>query len=194
MRTAEALPDEAVGALVASLDLPSQGLSEAHLLRLVGHLATASHLWRPLVQHIPSERWYQRLYWQDGFEVWLLGWDVAQDTQIHDHGGSSGSFYVTEGTLVEYHSDYRRRGPMLRRRHSWGRSRAFGSSYVHNLINEGPALATSVHAYSPPLSKMSYYRRTVDEGFALDRTLDVDGPEPTPLVGGGSLTCTAENV
>ncbi|CAN5269076.1 hypothetical protein BH20ACT22_BH20ACT22_07390 [soil metagenome] len=186
MRTAEATPAEAIAALIYSLGLSPQQtsgheldrLSGDEVTRLVRRFADAHELWRPLVQHIPSERWYRRLYRTGGFEVWLLGWDVAQDTQIHDHGGSSGAIYVAEGTLVEYRSDRRRQGPMLRARHRQGRSRAFGPSYVHNLVNEGPGFATSLHAYSPPLTKMSYYRRTVDGGLELDHTLEVDGPEP----------------
>ena len=189
MRTAQAISDEAVGEMVASLDLRSQRsqrLQEAELVRLVARLAAVPDLWRPLVQHIPTERWYRRLYRTGEYEVWLLGWDAAQDTQIHDHGGSSGAFCVTEGTLVEYHSALGRRGAMLHRRHARGGVRSFGPTYLHNLINEGPAPATSVHAYSPPLTKMSYYRRTVDEGFELDRTLEVDGPDRSTLAAGNA--------
>ncbi|MDQ3751881.1 MAG: cysteine dioxygenase family protein [Actinomycetota bacterium] len=186
MRTAEAAPPEAIAALVQALDLKPQRLSGNELTGLVRSLADAHELWRPLVQHIPSERWYRRLHRTDGFEVWLLGWEAAQDTQIHDHGGASGAFYVAEGALVEYHSDRRRQGPMLRDRHRRGGSRAFEPSYVHNLVNEGPGFATSLHAYSPPLTKMSFYRRTIDERLELDHTLEVDGPEPSLLVGGGT--------
>jgi hypothetical protein len=177
MRTAEATPAEAIAALVHSLDLSPPRTSGDELTRLVRSFAETDELWRPLVQHVPSERWYRRLYRTGELEVWLLGWGSAQDTKIHDHGGSSGAFYVAEGTLAEYHSDHRRQGPMLRARHRCGRARAFGPSYVHNLVNEGPGLATSLHAYSPPLTKMSYYRRTEDGGLALDRTLEVEGPE-----------------
>ena len=186
MRTAEAAPPEGIAALVDSLDSSAQRLSEDELTALVRSFADAQELWRPLVQHIPSERWYKRLHRTNGFEVWLLGWEVAQDTQIHDHGGSSGAFYVAEGALVEYHSDRRRQGPMLRVRHRRGSSRAFEPSYVHNLVNEGPGFATSLHAYSPPLTMMSYYLRTTDGGFELDHTLEVDGPEPNLSVGGGT--------
>ena len=36
--------------------------------------------------------------------------------------------------------------------------RSFGPGYVHNLGNDGTVQATSIHAYSPPLSTMTYYR------------------------------------
>ena len=185
MVTVEAVSARAVGALVDSLHLSGQRLSGHELMRLVVQISNAPHLWRPLVRHIPSERWYQRLYSTGGFEVWLLGWEVAQDTQIHDHGGSSGAFCVTEGALVEYHAELSHPGPMLRHSHASGHARTFGPSYVHNLVNEGPALATSVHAYSPPLTKMTYYRRMPEEGFALERTLEVDGPERNTPMGDG---------
>ncbi len=185
MRTAEASPAEAIATLVDWLDLSPHHLSGDELTGLVRRFADSHEVWRPLVQHIPSERWYRRLYRTDGFEVWLLGWVAAQDTEIHDHGGSSGAVYVAEGTLVEYHSDRRRLGPMLRAWHRRGLSRAFEPTYVHNLVNEGPGLTTSLHAYSPPLTKMSYYRRTRNEGLELDHTLEVDGPEPNLLVSSG---------
>lgn len=186
MRTEEAPSPEPIATLVHTGPQPER-LPEEELIRLVRRFAETPQLWRPLVQHLPTERWYRRLHRTGCFEVWLLGWDVAQDTQIHDHGGSSGALFVTEGTLVEYHSDRRRQGPMQHARHRRGGGRAFGPSYVHNLINEGPGVATSLHAYSPPLTTMSYYRRTVNQSLVLDHTLEVDGPEPSLLAAEGGL-------
>src|SRR5262249_56520190 len=41
------------------------------------------------------------LYRSSSCDVWLLAWERGQDTDWHDHGGSSGSFAVAEGCLAE---------------------------------------------------------------------------------------------
>ena len=38
-----------------------------------------------------------------------------------------------------------------------GESRAFGSEYAHDVVNNSLAPAISIHAYSPPLSEMNEY-------------------------------------
>jgi Cysteine dioxygenase type I len=32
--------------------------------------------------------------------VWLICWDIGQDTLLHDHGGSVGAFAVARGSLL----------------------------------------------------------------------------------------------
>lgn len=127
------------------------------LLAVAHAVVAAEHLWRPVVRHDPHERWYTCLHRDTDLEVWLLGWEVGQDTRVHDHGGSCGAFVVAEGTLDEQHTSRDRRGPLLRRSHAAGRGAAFGATYVHDLANLGPAAVSSVHAYSPPLGTMTYY-------------------------------------
>jgi hypothetical protein len=53
---------------------------------------------------------------------------------------------------------------------------------VHDVVNAASEPAVSVHAYSPPLTAMSYY--AVDEAGSLRRTRTVltDEPEPEPLL------------
>ena len=153
-------------------------LSLGRLTTLAQSAAGAPHLWRPLVRHAPLERWYCRLYRGTHYEVWLLGWEVEQDTDIHDHGGSSGAFCVAEGTLAEYHTDELRSGALTRTEHEAGSTRAFDGACVHNLRNEGPGIASSLHAYSPPLTTMNYYTGGRSGVLERVRTLQVDGPEP----------------
>ena len=45
-----------------------------------------------------------------------------------------------------------------------GRGATFGLGHVHDVVNIRAAHAVSVHAYSPPLTAMSYY--AVDPGGA----------------------------
>jgi hypothetical protein len=40
-----------------------------------------------------------------------------------------------------------------------GGGAAFGPHYVHDVVNAQTAPATSVHAYSPPMESMTFYRQ-----------------------------------
>ena len=52
-----------------------------------------------------------------------------------------------------------------------GRSAGFPLGHVHDVGNPAPTPAVSVHAYSPPLTAMSYY--AVEPGARLRRTRSV---------------------
>jgi hypothetical protein len=112
----------------------------------------------------------------DDYEVWLICWDVGQMTLLHDHGSSGGAFVVVDGALLEDHGRPGA-GRLHQRRIPRGRVRSFGPSYVHNLTNPGPGLATSIHAYSPRLTTMTYYA-VLPGGAVPVRTLPVESPEP----------------
>ena len=45
------------------------------------------------------------------------------------------------------------------------RVRRFAAGHVHTVWNDGPAAATSIHAYSPPLHSMTYYTRDLSTGL-----------------------------
>ncbi|WP_243740954.1 hypothetical protein [Streptomyces sp. 8K308] len=62
--------------------------------------AARQELWRPRVGFTAPERFYLRLERTADHEVWLLTWLPGQGTEIHDHGGASGSFGVVQGTLA----------------------------------------------------------------------------------------------
>ncbi len=82
--------------------VPSAGrLSPAQLRAITATIAACAELWADLVVHDPDVRWYLPLHRSDACDVWLLAWERGQDTDWHDHGGSSGSFAVTEGSLLE---------------------------------------------------------------------------------------------
>jgi hypothetical protein len=133
-------------------------LSPARLQAITGALAAQRDLWANLVVHDPDVRWYLPLHRSKSCDVWLLAWERGQDTDWHDHGGSSGSFSVAEGYLVEqYRAASARR---LSRQVASGQGVAFGPGHVHNLAHGGSGPATSIHAYSPPLPAMTYYQMT----------------------------------
>ena len=108
----------------------------------------------PYVDYDPDERWHQRLYRDRRVDVWLISWLPSQGVELHDHGGSSGSFTVLTGTLTEA---VLRGGRLHDSARAAGESVGFGPHYVHDVRNLSAAPAVSVHAYSPPLTSMTYY-------------------------------------
>jgi rhodanese-related sulfurtransferase len=142
-----------------------------------------------------AERWFTRLHADDEVDVWLISWVPGHTTELHDHGGSLGALTVLTGALHEY----RWSGDSLhRRRLEAGDQAAFPLGWVHDVIG-APALAgpaapqtLSVHAYSPPLSVMSYYEVTDQRRLRRTRTELTDEPEksaaPDPSADSGNET------
>jgi hypothetical protein len=150
------------------------------LRHVVNTIASTPDRWRSEVRFSLEERHCVRLSHDEQHEVWLICWDIGQDTLLHDHGGSTGAFAIAQGGLVE---DYGTIGsPTLRtRRHNAGTSVAFGSSYLHNLVNVGMEPTVSIHAYSPPLSVMNFYC-WLPTGTHHLRAIACDTPEPDTSV------------
>ena len=150
-------------------------LSPARLRAITVALSACRELWADLVVHDPDVRWYLPLHRSNSCDVWLLAWERGQDTDWHDHGGSSGSFAVADGSLIEqYRVPSGRR--LAHRQLSLGEAVAFGPGHVHDVAHGGGSSATSIHAYSPPLSAMTYYSAT-DYGLIARETVAIDGPE-----------------
>jgi hypothetical protein len=157
--------------------LPPRVLHPAETAELVRALSIDPACWRDQVRHDPEQRWHARLHWSPFVEIYLLGWTPEQDTRMHDHGGSVGAFAVTDGELFE---ECGRVGAVsiVPRTHRTGEVVGFGAQHVHNLGNPGPAIATSIHAYSPPLPFMRFYEPDGDGRLRASYRLEVDGPEP----------------
>ncbi|OFJ55080.1 cysteine dioxygenase [Mycolicibacterium grossiae] len=126
-----------------------------------------------------DERWFTRLHGDDELDVWLISWVPERSTQLHDHGGSLGALTVVSGALDETRWD----GDALRTRHlEAGDQAGFPLGWVHDVVwapetvtVSGPTL--SVHAYSPPLTAMSYYDVTARNTLRRNRTELTDKPE-----------------
>ncbi|MGP4056842.1 cysteine dioxygenase [Mycobacterium sp. 4D054] len=131
-----------------------------------------------------GERWFTRLHGTDELDVWLISWVPNRSTELHDHGGSLGALTVVSGVLSETRWD----GVTLRqRRLRAGDQAAFPLGWVHDVVwaretapaggaaPAGPTL--SVHAYSPPLTAMSYYEVTEQNTLRRNRTELTDQPE-----------------
>jgi Cysteine dioxygenase type I len=113
------------------------------------------------------ERQCELLERTPSFELWLIHWPTDGGLVLHDHGGSSGAFHVVWGALDE--TSTTRRGQALhQRRLVRSEGKWFGPDYVHSVANSEQTVATSVHAYSPPLTSMNFYR-TSSSGLVLSR-------------------------
>jgi rhodanese-related sulfurtransferase/mannose-6-phosphate isomerase-like protein (cupin superfamily) len=114
-------------------------------------LFASSKGWIDRVRLSVERRWYERLYQDADYDIWVISWLPGQSTGFHDHGESSGAFIVTTGILEEH-----RPGEQPLVIHP-GESRAFGPDYAHDVRNDSLAPSVSIHAYSPPLSEMKEY-------------------------------------
>jgi len=130
----------------------------------------------PYVRFQEGERWHQRLYTDRRVDVWLISWLPSQGTELHDHGGSAGAFTVLSGELAE--AIHRPGRGLLERARPAGESVGFGPRYVHDVRNLSDRPAVSVHAYSAPLTTMTYYDVSALGALRRLRTLRTDDPEP----------------
>jgi Cysteine dioxygenase type I len=145
-------------------------------------------------------RWFTRLHADDELDVWLISWVPGHTTELHDHGGSLGALTVLSGALHEYRWDGER---LRRRRLDAGDQAAFPLGWVHDVgrphddaarlggpprrrairgssaptLTDPATTTLSVHAYSPPLTAMSYYEVTERATLRRTRTDLTDGPE-----------------
>ncbi|GAA4844854.1 cysteine dioxygenase family protein [Actinomycetospora corticicola] len=146
-------------------------VSLADLTSLTRQVAAEVVAGHHAVQIDAANRWSRRLHADPHLDVWLISWATEQAAELHDHGGSIGALTVVSGELTEWRwsagqaddhlataEEIASRGPGLRRRVlTAGSGAAFPLGHVHDVSNRRTEAAVSVHAYSPPLSAMSYY-------------------------------------
>jgi quercetin dioxygenase-like cupin family protein len=157
----------------ASLQLPEGRLDRDTLVRITDAVAARPDLFEDLLVDDEENRWWLQLFLTENFEVRLLTWEREQSSDWHDHGGSSGAWTVTAGTLYE---TYRAEDHVsVRDRHYVaGDNGSFGPEHVHDVIYEAGKPAASVHAYSPPLSGLTVYDRTRFGFVAREFVLEED--------------------
>jgi len=149
--------------------------SERQLLDLARRGATGVKPWSsPLPL---TERQYQLLERTADHELWVIYWPVDVGLLLHDHGGSAGAFHVVDGLLEETSTTLRGRR-LRRRRIGLGQGKFFGPEYVHGIVNPAGGPATSVHAYSPPLTSMTFYSRSRAGLIVSGVVTDWDGAPP----------------
>ena len=147
-------------------------------------LAEAEELWRPHVVHDAVERARLRLLASPVYEVWLLGWTPGQSVGLHDHGGANGAFVVVDGTLTETSSAAAIDRTLVRTVLGAGDVGLVPAGAVHDVANRSARNATSIHAYSRPLTSMGFYASSApDRRGARVRTCGSSRSRPDcPLV------------
>ncbi len=175
-----ASPILSVSAALDLVPLPRQRRSKPLelpvLVDVVQGIADRPHLWAHRVQYSSTRRWWTKLVDDANVDVWLLSWLQSQETDLHDHGGSAAAFTVVQGALAEvrvgaYGAVDLSHVTAAERSVQW-----VAPGVIHDVSNPFNVPAVSVHAYSPPLEQMTYYRRTKD-GPEPVRTEPVFGPE-----------------
>jgi len=146
------------------------------LAELVTGLAERPDGWRSRLR-LPESggRWWTRLTSDPCVDVWLLSWLPGQATDLHDHGGSSAAFTVVRGELTEVR--LARNGGAISIPRRPGRAVTVGADVVHDVRGAGSKAAVSIHAYSPPLTRMTYYAPDGRGGVWATRTVATSEPE-----------------
>ncbi|WP_139982291.1 cysteine dioxygenase [Nocardioides litoris] len=155
-------PSAVASACVLDVDdlpaLPGRELTSTELRAWVREVAARPELWERYVRHDGADergsRHFVSLYRDADIDVWLLCWNLEDDTGWHDHDTSSGAVAVTRGAVTE--SRPRLGGTPVVQTVRAGRTLAFGPDHIHRM---GGAVdgSVSIHAYSPPLWRMGQY-------------------------------------
>lgn len=140
-------------------------LEAGELRDAVALIAADPACWEPLVRADTTARHFEQLWLDDHVGVWVITWARGNDTGFHDHDVSCGAVAVVQGAIVEERLVVG--GPPRRLPRRAGETFGFDASHVHRMRKDDAALAVSIHAYSPPLSRMGAYE--VDADGALRR-------------------------
>ncbi|KAA2253539.1 cupin domain-containing protein [Solihabitans fulvus] len=136
----------------------------SHPALVAARFAQERQRWAHLLRYDPDTRFSALVERTEEQEVWLMSWLPGQQTDLHDHGGESGAFTVVSGALTELvaHTDGAGRAVEVLHRVVAGQSRVFGPNYVHQVSNEGPDPAVTLHVYRAERRMTSYRFDPVD--------------------------------
>lgn len=145
-------------------------LAPHDLLEVAEGLARSAESWPGLDD--PSDRCWRTISATNRYEAWVVAWPVGGSIELHDHGDCSGAVVVASGRLVESSLRTGAHGRLepVTLAVATGGHVVFGPGHVHDLVNEGPGPALSVHVYSPALRTMTYFDRRADHGLVAVRT------------------------
>jgi predicted metal-dependent enzyme (double-stranded beta helix superfamily) len=133
-------------------------LTESELITVAKQIAARPELWTECVSHDPEHRTYEQLLRDEHLDVWLLCWSRDHDTGFHDHDLSAGAVAVAAGAVREDRLALGRsiEEPISRLARA-GSSFSFGAADIHRVLHAGEGPAVTIHAYSPPLTRMGSY-------------------------------------
>lgn len=131
-------------------------LNSTELERFVASLAAAPAGWSHLVRHRDDARVYERIWDDEDVNAWVICWSEDQDTGFHDHDESAAAIAVISGRVRE---DRFTVGSAPRTR-ELGAGAVFTVPPVaiHRVLHAGDEPAVTIHAYSPPLTRIGAYR------------------------------------
>jgi predicted metal-dependent enzyme (double-stranded beta helix superfamily) len=153
-----------------------QALTTHQLSTLVRQLAAQPDVWLPRLRLPESrQRWWTQLWSGPVVDVWLLSWLPGHATDLHDHGPSAAAFAVVRGELNEVRIAAGARRVTVPRR--LGSTTALGVGVIHDVRGAGSRSAVSIHAYSPPLERMTYYEIDQRGRPRAQSTLETHEPE-----------------
>lgn len=140
-------------------------LSVKQLERFAAVLAADQARWRHLIRHERDTRVYEQIFSDERVNAWLICWSDGHDTGFHDHDESAGGIAVISGCVRDERLAIGS-GPAVREV-SAGECFNVSATAIHRVLHGGTEPAITIHAYSPPLSRMGSYR--VGPGGELER-------------------------
>ena len=135
-------------------------LDRRALRDLVSRIAADPGQWRALVRFDGADRHFEELRRDDIVDIWVISWTNGNDTGFHDHDLSQGAVAVVEGELIEERLALA--GTPRELHHRAGAVFDFDASHVHRMRQQTDIRTVSIHAYSPPLSRMGAYTLAPD--------------------------------
>ncbi len=151
-------------------------MTEKELHGLVCRLAEEG-AWRALVHEDPEHRRFEQLLRDDDVDVWVLSWMQFHDTGYHDHDASCGAVAVVEGEVVEERLTIG--GTPLRRSTARARRSRSIRRTCTGCTTRRRGCAVSIHAYSPPLTRLGAY--VIEADGTLRRLTQAGDSELAPL-------------
>ncbi|HZC73143.1 MAG TPA: cysteine dioxygenase family protein [Jatrophihabitans sp.] len=175
------------------IDLRTGAMTPKTLVGVVRAVAADTDAWQSAlrVPALGDQRWWTRLASDRDVEVWLLSWLPGHATTLHDHGPSAAAFAVVQGELAEVRVDPD--GWWSRYRRAAGSITSLPPGLVHDVYGAGTGPAVSLHAYAPPLRRMSFYERDARGRLHVMRSIATDHPELEPA-GAGPVRHAREEV
>jgi hypothetical protein len=133
----------------------------------------------------PDTRDWLRLYSNHLIDAWIIAWNGRTSTGLHDHDGSVGALRVLQGRVFQ--TAPRQTGGGQPIAASAGSTVVFDSDHIHCLDTSGGLTAT-LHAYSPPLSRMGLYTAE-PKGILVRKSLTCLGDEAGSQSTGPTTAC-----
>jgi quercetin dioxygenase-like cupin family protein len=132
-------------------------IAPEQLERFVAQLAGEPQRWHHLVRHERDVRVYEQIWSDEHINAWLICWSDGQDTGFHDHDESAGAVAVISGRVRDERLVVGAGRGARARELSAGQRFNIPPTAIHRVIHGGAEPAITIHAYSPPLTRMGAY-------------------------------------